>query len=324
MKRSRTIQPLSHYEFSRIVLVVNPQSSNIQRLEPRARELAKLFPDIAVEIVESVADADAFSMKLQKALNYVGGQTLLGIGGGDGTVHLVANALLSATPRINLKKITILPLWGGNANDLAYMLNGLSSRFKIKQALTRAKLVKVYPLEIKTIDNKGGSFIRYAVCYASFGASAYTAEQLARPLNEKKMLGKYVRNRIVTEVSRAVRAMLDAPGFDVEQDGHRIKIFEQLFSNGSRMAKVDRLPVKLLEREFYYVTRSDKPPTVPYILRMLRATNVGEVKKGAVHFIARERAWAQYDGEAFIIGENTRVTVKHSIRPLYMMSTKLK
>ena len=311
-------------EFARIILVINPQSSNIQRIEARAHELAKLFPDIEIETIETARDHVRFRRRLQKSLAANAGRVLLGIGGGDGTVNMVANALLIIEPKVNLSRTILLPLWGGNANDFAHMLNGLSSRIKMKSVFERARVVAIYPLKIKTTKLPAKSTTRYAVCYASFGASAYTADQLDKPVEAKRIFGKSLASNILNEFRRAVRAMLDAPGFDVEQEGQEIKIFEQLFSNGWRMAKVGYLPVRLTDRQFYRAVRSDKPPTVAfYILRLLRGKKLGEVRQKPVRFTTRERAWAQFDGEATVIPENTTVTVGHSRRSLYALSTKL-
>ncbi len=275
-----------------------------------------------MEIIETVPDLNHFRRMLQKNLNTAHKSTLLCIGGGDGTVHLVANALLTIMPGVNLHKIILLPLWGGNANDLSCMLNGLPYRVKLKNLFARAQIIPIHPLSIKSTESSGDT-VRYAVCYASFGASAYTADQLTKPAADKRIFGKSIARGILNEFGRVVRAMLAAPGFDMEQDGERVIIFEQLFSNGSRMAKIDRLPVRLTDKAFYYTVRSDNAPTVSYILRLLRGKKLGEIKHTSVRFIVRERAWAQFDGEATTIPENTTITVSHSRRALYALSTKL-
>lgn len=312
------------HKFSRIILIINPQGSNIQRIEVRARELARVFPDTQIETIETTANPIRFRRKLQKSLASGADRVLLGVGGGDGTINLVANALLLAEPKINLEKIVLLPLWGGNANDFAYMLNGLSSRVTLKSLFEQGRVVAIPPLEIRTINPSGKRTTRYGVCYASFGASAYAAQQLTKPAEGKGIFGKSAVKGMLDELKRVVHAVLDAPGFDAEQDGRKVKIFEQIFSNGSRMAKIDRLPVKLTQRQFYYAVRSDKPPTFSfYIMRLLRGRKLGEIKRESVQFTLRERAWSQVDGEASVVPENTKITVGHGRRLLYALSTKL-
>lgn len=261
---------------------------------------------------------------LRKVVGQSQGRLLIGLGGGDGTVHLAANALLLAEPLINLRQIVLLPLWGGNANDFAYMLNGLASRARLKSIFGKANIVPIHPLEIASADASGKKMVRYAVCYASFGVSAYTADQLAKPLPEGGFFSKLARSGMLNEFRRAVSAMMDAPGFDVEQDGRKVKMYEQLFSNGSRFAKVDRLPVMLTGKQFYYTVRSDTRPRVSfYLLRLVGGKKLGQVRQKPVRFTTRERAWAQFDGEATVIAEHTAIRVGHSKQALYALSTKL-
>jgi diacylglycerol kinase family enzyme len=316
--------PAEDYKFSQIILAINPQSSNIQRIKARVIELGKLFPATPIETIETSRNSTEFHTRLQKKLTAASGLKLLCIGGGDGTVNMVINGLLDATPPIDLKNVIVLPLWGGNANDFAYMLNGYSSKIRMRTIFSNGSIVPIYPLKITITNPNAKNISAYAVCYASFGASAYAADQLTKSTEDKQFIGKSAIRTIMREFNYVVRAILDAPGFDADQEGHRIKIFEQVFSNGSRMAKVDRLPVKLTDRSFYRTIRSDKPPTVMfYLLRLIRGKKLGEIREKPVRFTIKERAWAQFDGEVSILSKNTTVKVGQNNRPFYTISTKL-
>ncbi len=312
-------------ELSRIIIVVNPQSTNVHRIEKRGNELHKLFPDKTIALVETSFRTAELSAKLKKQFNKKPGITLVCIGGGDGTVHAVINALMQLAPAINLAKTPILPLWGGNANDLAYMLNGVPSRSSMRILLGRGKIVPVHPFEIITQcgDHKE---TRYAACYASFGASAYAASELEKPAaRREKIQAKSTLSVLVHEINRFVRAILEAPGFAAEQEGQRIKIFDQIFANGSRMGKLDHLPVRLHERKFYWAVKSEKQPTFWfYVLWLLRGERYGVITDKTSSFTTKERAWAQFDGEATSLPRNTTVTIGHAKTPFYAISTKLR
>ncbi len=132
-------------KLSRVIIVVNPQSSNVHRIEKRGQELHKLFPDKTIALVETTAQASELDAKLKKEIMRQPGRTLICIGGGDGTVNAVVNALMRLSSSVDLSETPILPLWGGNANDFAYMLNGLSSRSTMRSLLGQGRAVAVYP-----------------------------------------------------------------------------------------------------------------------------------------------------------------------------------
>src|SRR6185437_8881055 len=101
-----------------------------------------------------------------------------GIAAGDGTVNLIVDLLLHDPALTTEQRQTpILPLWGGNANDLANMLNGAATRSKLRRLLQHGHVVSIRPI-ICTLSTPGGSRQVYAAaCYASFGASAYASEE---------------------------------------------------------------------------------------------------------------------------------------------------
>ncbi len=312
-------------KLNRIIIVINPQSSNVYRIEKRSQELSRLFPDKTITIVETTREPSSLVAKLEKELKTSAGLTVIGIGGGDGTVNSVVNALMKLSKRINLAETPVLPLWGGNANDFAHMLNGLSSRSTLRSLLGNGEIVTIHPLEVTMHSQGQAKKTRYAACYASFGASAYAAAELEKSSPELQPSVKSTLIKVSHEVIQALRAVLEAPSFDAEQDGKKIKIFEHMFSNGSRIAKVDHLPVKLHEKKFYRLVKSQKQPSLWFYIKWnLTGKRDGEITDRTSEFTLKERAWAQFDGEATIVPKNTNVSVGHADRPFYAITTKLK
>lgn len=309
-------------EYRHVILVINPQSTNIHRIKKRSQELDRLFPGQTITTIETTPRRAQLNTRLKKMLVGQEGTTLLCIGGGDGTLNSVLNCLMGMAEQIDLTTVLLLPLWGGNANDFAYMVNGVAPRTTLQWILARGQPVAIHPFEITTTGHSRNRTVVYAACYASFGASAYAAEQLTNPRKDSHLLVKSTAGKLLAEAMYVIKALLDAPVFTAEQDGHRMQIFEHVFVNGSRMAKLDRLPVKLNEKAFYKAVESEKHP-LALVLQFLRGKKIGRVTNKPVKFTTKERAWAQFDGEAVVLPKNTTVTVGHAKTPFYALSTKL-
>ncbi len=315
-------------KFTRIILVVNPTSSHVSRVRGRARELKTLFPARTIEVVETTKDPLLFRTKLTSRLSENSRPTLLCIGGGDGTVNLVLNILMKGQHELRLDHITLLPLWGGNANDFAYMLNGPPGRTKLKSLFALASVVPVHPFQITLTSPDKTVHIRYAACYASFGASAYATDQLDKTVHHnKKITHRPEASRFLAEVLRSFKALLDAPGFDIELRGRRVKIFEHVFINGPRVAKLSRMPVKLNEKKFYQALRPEQEPFFMFYMRLFQIFKRGgynAITSKPQTFTTEQKVWAQFDGEAMELPAHTTITVQHAATPFYALSKKLK
>jgi diacylglycerol kinase (ATP) len=101
----------------RSAILTNPHSSRNRRHLPRLRAAMAKHADIRHVETASVADVPAAVESL-----VADGIELLGINGGDGTVHLVLSALLHASAGRPLPTLALLP--GGTTNMSARDLNG--------------------------------------------------------------------------------------------------------------------------------------------------------------------------------------------------------
>lgn len=269
-------------------------------------------------------DSAVFEKKYIKHMKqHVTKPTIVLIGGGDGTVHQVVGAT-AKLPAPLRKNIILLPIWGGNANDFAYMLNGLGLRRNLLNIIEEGRVVKIHPLQI-TLTNKSVITRDYAICYASFGASAFAADELDKSEIARRGLFSNIPLIVVSrELTRVTTAFLHAPPFKARVNGRRVKIFEQVFTNGSRIAKIDRLPVNLTDKAFYMIVQPSKHPTIIIrVLKLLTGKQVGAVTKKPVSFEVREPVLGQYDGEVIKIPKNTHVTISTSNDYIYALSTKL-
>lgn len=307
------------YQF---LAIINPHSSHATRVKKRLEQLEKKLGH-TVNSIESDKNQRVFTRRFEKIIKKLESRpTIILVGGGDGTVHQVVTATIKV-PLRQRKNIILLPIWGGNANDFAYMLNGIGSHRDLFKLIQRGKIVPIHPLEIELCGSRAAR-IDYAICYASFGASAFAADVLDKSGPARK--GKFHNLSgvtIVSELFRVVSAFLHTPPFHAQVNGERVEIFEQVFTNGSRMAKVDRLPVNLTDKAFYKVAQPSKNPTMVFrILKLLTGKEVGEVTSKPVSFQVKEPVLGQYDGEVIKIPEDTVVHIRVSKKKIYALTTR--
>lgn len=315
--------------FDKFIIIYNPLSTNSRRSRRRIAELKDLFPSKQVQIIETSPDGlDANKKLVAEEAKKFNDHTLVCIAAGDGTVSAVLDALLTddSIPAA-AKKVPILPLWGGNANDLAYMINGRPQKTTMKTIFENGEIVPIYPLDIK-LSSKNTSFHRIAGCYVSFGASAYAAQQAELPKNKKKKVHVIPGARMSTEMYIVAKSLMKAKTFTIKVGGDNQQMYERIFVNGSRIAKIDRLPVKLNEKAFYEASIETKQLSslisLLSALKILRNRSYGEITGKDRSFVLNSDTWAQIDGEVLKLPKGTEVKISLSSTPFYVISTKLR
>jgi len=315
--------------FDTCVIVCNPASTQAAQAHERIQQLQKQFPEKAVTLIYTSPDGhEANKLLLRAQADKLHEHTLLAIAGGDGTVSFVINTLLGDEHfTMEMRRATILPLWGGNGNDLACMLNGAPPRQSFAPLLRSGKRVAIYPLRCETITNNETS-TRMAVCYASFGASALAARELESLRGVRPFFHAIGAAKFVHELSMVVRTLLSAPGFIVDDGESTPKtIHDRLFINGSRFAKVSGVPLRLTDRQFCYITVEQKRvASMAFHITELIRKHPGRyvVTDGrTITFALREATWAQIDGEVMHLDIGTYVRVGEAEQPFYALSTSL-
>lgn len=316
-----------HPVFKRYVVVRNPGSTDAVPARERIRQLRALQPDAGILALETLPGGRNSNGDLLHGLhNSLDESTLLCIAAGDGTVNMVVDLLLH-DPKLTpgQRQTPILPLWGGNANDLATMLNGHASRAKLRRLLQRGHVVSIRPI-ICTLELPGGDKQVYAAaCYASFGASAYATEELERTVRKSPMR-RFGGTRFGQEVIAVFRALIEVPTFRATQNGRTKEMFERTYLNGSRFAKVIGAPLKLTDEAFHMAVIEHKH----LIAVLLHIFGLADGREGARITMTRDRftledtVWAQFDGEAVHVPEGTTVTVTVGDQPFSALSTRLR
>jgi hypothetical protein len=327
--RTRTPAKIDQYpvDFERFVVLANPKSSGRHQSRRKLLELTRLFPATPIEIFEtSHGGAPAYAQLLHKHAAKLGPRTLLCIAAGDGSINfIIETLLLDPTLPARARRTPILPLWGGNGNDLACMLNGAVTRATMQKIFDRAQVVPVRAMDFRLLYADGSTRERIACVTASFGASAQVARRLNDHTYRRSQLHKVPGGRFLKEGITAWWAIAASETFSSEVNGSTKKMYEYTFCNGPRMAKWYRMPVRLTDDQFYLSTMEGKVAVItPTRLTLsLRRKLSSNMLFKTTQLIVHDPVWAQFDGEPQFIPADTEIRVQLSTRPFYAFSCLL-
>jgi diacylglycerol kinase family enzyme len=281
-----------------------------------------------VEVIQTSPHGQAANRELlEKHAQSFTKSTLLCIAAGDGTTNQAIETLLTSKKIPSIaRRVPILPLWGGNANDLAHMLNGPAYRARLQDILKHGNIAAIHPLYCEIMRPGKPQKNRIAACYASFGVTAFAAHKLNDPAHRKSRLQTIPGGRIVQEFITLLGAFMEAPALSFKDSNNTKIVYELSFYNGSRMAKIERLPAKLTEDMFYINTFENKKllSIIPRLIELTRKSAPQRLMRNYSSFTVKENSWAQFDGESLKIPSNTKVRIQLFERPFYALSTSLK
>ena len=268
----------------------------------------------------------AYAELLEKHTALLGPRTLLCIAAGDGSINFLIQALLlDANISAKARRTPILPLWGGNGNDLASMLNGRVARTTVRMIFDSATVTPVRPMLFRMVHADGTVRERLACVTASFGATAQAARRLNGHQYRQSQLHKIPGGRYIAEGLTAWWAIAASSTFVSEQTGKKRRMYEYTFGNGPRMAKWYRMPVRLNDDQFFLSKVEGKVAIVtPAMLTLSfhRRSSASKLYK-TTQLVVHEPVWAQFDGEAELIPAKTEIYVQLSEHPFYTFSRLL-
>lgn len=305
-------------KYAHIVVLENPNSTNASIGKRYLTAIKQANPESEFETI--TVDWE-LATKLKPKLK---SHTLLCVIGGDGTMNSVAQILLGdASLQADQRRLPVLPLWGGNANDLAHILNGRPSHEKCQQIIQAGKATPIYPLRCRIKTEGQKELVRFAICYASFGAVAHVAVQLNKPSLRKNPLYNLPVGKIFSETAITLKTLHEAPTFVVEHEGERKIVYDWIIGKGPRMAKLLHMPVELTDQMFYQsiLERKSLSDVAVRIAGLAWGTLAPTNDTKPVTFTTTEPIWAQFDGEPLKLPTHTTVTVGLSQRPFYALST---
>lgn len=313
--------------FSQVIVLLNPASTHAKQSMERIGLLEDICGKDRVTVIKTAKEGAAANRQLLRDnAHLLGPRTILCVAAGDGTVSLVIETLVTdkAIPD-EARRTPVLPLWGGNANDLAHMLNGVYSRQHLYAVFERGQIIAIHPLACTLREPRKKPVERIAACYASFGATAFAAAKLNEPEHRNHPLHRLPGGRFLKELLTGFSALMEAPTFHIREEGQLKVVYERTFLSGSRFAKIGRLPFKLTDDVFYFSSLGDKRlfAILPRLLRFLQKRFADRFMRSHAHFTVQETTLAQFDGEHTRITAGTKVTVELSSQPFYTVSTLL-
>lgn len=313
--------------FDRFVILKNPASTNIRTAERYIAELRKMFPGATFKTIKVGRTPSETFKKLQSAASQLGPRTLLCIAGGDGTVNRVVS-FLSGSKKLpaQARRTPLLPLWAGNANDFAHMLNGPAYRVRLPLLFKQSRVTPIYPLECRLADAGGRSQTYYAMNYAGFGATAAVAREINQSEHRRRWWQHLLLSKIIGEVATVGRIVMGSAGFTLEENGAQHSVFERSYINGTRMGRLQPFAASLTEKVFVQTTVFQEDKHVMAFYRWLtgnmRPAPSSKHNRSST-FTTKDSIWMQVDGEPVRVPKNTRITVRCSPIPLYALNTRL-
>lgn len=315
-------------EFHKLLIISNSASTNSKRANHLAEQLRGLFPNNTTSRLD-ITDYSATEskQKISQALKECDRTTLIAVCGGDGTVSSVIACIVSL-PNLASRSAVVLPLWGGNANDLAIMLNGMVNLTTLEKVLQNARPVPIYPLRILFENKVYGKQGRVATNYVSFGISAQATHLMEKSSHQGSYDGYLAPvKRVAGEISDVLVTLKGAKPFTSVKDKHTTEkqLYEQVFMNGNRIAKIPISKVALNEK-LYFVASTDKKgvPLLHDIYKTFLKKTKGKVTNKPYIFTINSETKCQIDGEIIDIHKDTKVTVTINSIPFLALSQKLK
>jgi len=240
---------MSHY------VIFNLSSTHAEQGKSRIRELKLILGLQKLHVINTIPGDFVQNRKnIEKISVNFDENTVIYVAAGDGTVGSIIETL-TTSKKISDKarQAAILPLWCGNANDLANMLNGKAPN-SLAKLLKKTKVVSITPLCCKLECDDGVKYDRIATCYISFGASAYAAKHINSTNHRHNPLHNLLGVRILSEIAASINGLIEAPVFRIEENGSIETIYERLITNGPRFAKNSLAPTRLTNHNFHMET----------------------------------------------------------------------
>lgn len=315
--------------YSKAYFIANGNATNAARAKKLWRDIVKLIGKEHAQII----DVSKFSIEETEAaikdiIKKADSRTLLCVGGGDGTVSTTIRTIVSADNLTDeAQKIAVLPLWGGNANDMAVMLNGMPATVNIKRIVLLGRRIPVYPLSV-VVSNSAGKREHIAACYASFGATAEVLSLMEESSHKRGQDGPngHVK-RVLLEFRDVMRSASSLKPFKIQSTrgpSDTDKMFDRIFINGSRYAKVLRTPIAL--NDVAYFELSSKKGGVQFVFTLFRflfRAGPGHVSRAIRVFTLQSQTYMQIDGEVYKLERGTKVEVKIHDTPVWVLTRKL-
>jgi diacylglycerol kinase family enzyme len=313
-------QPLT---FKRLVVLLNPRSSNAALADKVVGALQKSYPGKVR--VEAIGKTDAENTTLLKGLLKRG--DILVPCGGDGTIGGIVQALLDPDIPKALRGTRVLPVGTGRMNDVARMLNGRYFRDP-KYVLSYGHPLKVYPLAgVFTPLSAGQKRLVKLVIYSiGIGYSGNCSLTWNDPKFRANIKKRSAVTRPVEFFKAGTSILRDSEYFDITSRGKRRKVLDVTAAVGHLFGGYYRMPARLSERKFYFIISDDKSflGTIRNIAGLITNRLSGGELTTSASFTLHDTAVGHVGGETFIPPTPCNVRFTHHPEPITMLATSPK
>jgi diacylglycerol kinase family enzyme len=314
-----------------LVVLYNPESTRSEETAQLVASLRERYSSrLGFIALETKADADDNRKQLYEQ---VPKGSILCLIGGDGLVNNTVEAVYHADAPEHLRDTPILPIGGGNKNDMAHMTHGRWGWRNPFRALERGKIISIYPMEasFQPAPQTDGSeqddaqpFRRLAVYSLGLGVIG----KIAHRLNERAFREEHKQRGIVRRLWAEARLLgrtiretrpFSAVGENIKDN----KAFGLIVANGRIMGGSFRLPVKLTAKEMFVAITGRKTFSnlARGIAALLTGFGWGHWRQGSYNFELGEDVPASADGEGFVAPKG-KVHITHTDRPFNLVVSK--
>jgi hypothetical protein len=258
---------------------------------------------------------------------------IAGIIGGDGTINDIVRIL--EDPEVP-DKVSATPIWtpgGGNARNLFHSVTAKRDYKHPEHVLETGVIDQFFPLSC-SISTPGVSHdLIHAATILGFGGTAIAAGELNHIDHRSSWLRNLKRGDNIADPIAVLKGLMKSRKFDtIDSDGHSTNLFEKVYLNGPRAAKIIRargvhLTGPALRIEIVHKNPFDIGST---LAKLAIGRSVGSTLVDPDIFSTRDdEIFCQADGEeAYKIDgrpnplpPNSTVTVTYSKRPIRVVTT---
>ncbi len=319
-------------QFDLIVVLHNPSSSQAELAEEHLTLLKhSKFGGIMLEPIKTRLDRETEEQELINKLWEYEGQTILLITlGGDGTATRVLRPLLS--DELNHLDIVTLPIACGDANDLAFMVNGDPNQTSLIEIIENGKIRRINPIDASFIAPDGDEYTIPAFSYVGFGNTAMLSHKFNGADYRAKIHGAGEYKRLFEQGKILIRQMPKSKleEFSIrESDGSTKEVHEITVVSGPRMAKLGKPDpgLKLTDPTLLKLTyeKGNFVKSASWMGRLALGRLPGEYlyEGDAYDFLLESDVLMHADAEVRKIDKHTFVNIQQHKRTVSIISTVL-
>lgn len=327
MEKKELYSAIDLNQIDNAIAIINPVSSNIKKGLKRLRHFEK---NTSLRITEQ--ETSRFE-KITTGIirGALESSNLIILIGGDGVFNKVVRTITNNGLSDQAKKVPILSLGGGGADDGVKANHSKYYRKNPEKILEDGRIVETHPIRFEVrdmgADDSEPTFYS-AAFYASLGMTGLiSSDRYLNNPRHRNYMGRFRFTRAISEPTLAVRSYWASRLNTVIQAGEERQFFDEVFANSGIMAKYLHFPTHLTEAELFHTIAPSKKlfQFLGAAAASMKGSSDGDyLRLGEKYeFTTMHDVHAQFDGEGEIIPSNSHVTVSQYEQPFYVVISNL-